>query len=281
MRSARIFVVLASAISVLAACVPPAGKAGAWTQSRGKFYERVAMNRYAAEREFDSGGNRVRFATKGRFTDMNLSDYFEYGASGHLTLITSLSYKYLRDKDSARIAKSWGIGDIDLAARFKIAEGRGRVFSAQGLVKIPEGYDANDYLPLGNGQYDGEARLLFGQSLWPLFPGYCNFEIGHRWRAKNPSDEVRYLAELGTDIRSGFYFRSKLDGIASRRNGRGLDMNGNPTVRDNFDLGKLDMTLGRRLGSRGSIEIGFMPEIYGRTTASGSTISIALSCKKT
>jgi protein XagA len=265
---------------MLALCLtvsPRAARAGAWTQSQGRLYARLSANRYFADQDYSASGRTVPFSAHGEFTDLNVAQYVEYGVTNRITAVASLAYKSLRDRNDDGESKAWGIGDIDLAIRGKIAEGRAGVVAAQVLVKIPRAYDADAVLPLGNGQYDYEARLLCGRSLWQLFPGYCNFEIAHRWRDGAPSDEIRYLAEVGSDFGCGLYGRSKLDGIRSRNNGLGLDTSGNPTARNNYDLTKLDLVVGRKLGARWSVEAGFAPSIYGRTTAAGSTISAAVS----
>jgi len=146
----------------------------------------------------------------------------------------------------------------------------------QALVQVPEAYDENDDLPLGNGQYDAELRLLYGRSLWPWVPGYCNLEAGYRWRAEQPSDELRYLVEVGSDLGKRFYARAKLDGTYSMDNGAHRDESGNPAATNNFDLGKLDLTLGYRLNSSWMLEAGYAPELYGQNTSAGATYTLAL-----
>jgi hypothetical protein len=47
-------------------------------------------------------------------------------------------------------------------------------------------------------------------------------------------------------------------------------------VRETADLGVLDITAGRRFGAHFSVEAGFAPSLYGRTTTSGSTLSFAV-----
>jgi protein XagA len=264
-------------LALCTAASPRAVHAGAWTQPHGRLYARLSANRYFADQDYGTSGRTTPFSAHGEFTDLNVAQYIEYGVTNRITAVASLAYKSLRDRNGDGVSKAWGIGDIDLALRGKIAEGRAGVVAVQFLAKVPKAYDADAILPLGNGQYDYEARLLYGRSLWQLFPGYCNFEIAHRWRDRAPSDEIRYLAEVGSDFGRGFYGRSKLDGIRSRNNGLGLDTSGNPTARNNYDLTKLDLVVGRKLGARWSVEAGFAPSVYGRTTAAGSTISAAVS----
>ena len=202
--------------------------AGAWTMAKGKLYDRMAFNYYSADDQFNRHGDRTDFANDGYFRDVNLNNYIEYGLLDNLTLINSVYYKVIKKKDGNREQKTWGIGDIDLGAKTEVMKLAGGVLSTQGLIKIPWTYDSGDTLPLGNGQVDFELRMLYGRSLYPYIPGYCNFELGYRWRLQDPSDEVRYLIEFGMDFTREFYGRIKLDGIYSMDNGEHFDISGQP-----------------------------------------------------
>jgi hypothetical protein len=249
--------------------------AGAWTMQKGKLYDRIALNYYSADDEFNKNGDRTDFVNNGSFRDVNVNNYIEYGLLDNLTLINSVYYKVIKKKDDDREQKTWGIGDIDLGAKTQVMKLAGGILSTQALIKIPWTYDSDDDLPLGNGQVDFELRLLYGRSLYPHIPGYCNFELGYRWRLQDPSDEVRYLIEFGMDFTRQLYGRIKLDGIYSMDNGGHFDTSGNPTATNNFDLGKLDMTLGYKLSKEWGLEIGCTPEIYGKDTAAGATYTLA------
>lgn len=76
--------------------------------------------------------------------------------------------------------ETYSLGDIDLGAKFKLYDGSLGVLSAQTMVKIPEAYHKNDPLPVGNGQYDFEARLLYGRSLYPR-RGFSNTLRKKQW----------------------------------------------------------------------------------------------------
>jgi len=249
--------------------------AGAWTQGKGKFYERFGVNRYFADQQFDSNGNREDFSSNGKYSENYLSNYIEYGLTDRITLINALYYKACQKKDDQTDVKADGLGDVDLGAKFKLYDGSLGVFSVQGLTKIPGDYDSSDKLPLGAGQYDFETRVLYGRSLYP-FPGYCNFEVGYRWRMGDPADEFRYLIEFGVDITKSLYGRVKLDGTLSMNNGNKLSTSGNPTVNNNFDLGKLETALGYKLTDGWMLEVVYTPEIYGRNTSSGATYALAI-----
>jgi protein XagA len=251
--------------------------AGAWTAKQSAFYEKLSFNYYYAHQSFDLEGTRRSTPNGGKFTDYNLSNYFEYGLLDNLTLINSLSYKWLKNEDNAAIARGYGLGDVDLGLRYKLLDRESiGIVSTQLLVKIPGSYDKNDALPLGNGQFDTELRLLYGRSLYQWLPGYANLELGYRWRAEAPSDEIRYLVEFGVDLTKKIYARAKLDGTLSVDNGKRLDVGGNPTATNNFDLGKLELAAGYQITPALGLEASYRPDVYGQNTAAGANYSLAL-----
>jgi hypothetical protein len=250
--------------------------AGAWTAPKNAFYEKLAFNFYYSNETFAKSGKRVDTANNGKFTDYNISNYFEYGLTDDLTVINALAYKWLEDDNNLRRTKGYGLGDVDLGLRYKLMDNTIGILSTQALVKIPGPYDRSDPLPLGNGQFDGELRLLYGRSLYPLLPAYGNVEIGYRWRASDPSDELRYLVEFGVDVTKALYGRLKLDGIYSIDNGNKFGNDGNPTTTNNFDLGKLDITVGFKITPAWGLEASYTPALYGQNTAAGATYSLAV-----
>ncbi len=248
---------------------------GAWTASKNGLYDRLSFNYYDADVNFNDDGDPFDFPDNGKFQDFNIGNYLEYGITDRITLINALYYKYLVKEDDTQQLKTYRIGDIDLGVKWKAFEGDIGVVAAQGLVKIPEAYDQDEALPVGNGQYDLELRLLYGRSLYPLIPGYYNVEMGYRWRFEDPSDEFRYLVEFGIDFTENAYGRIKLDGLFSMDNGEHRDVIGNPTTTNNFDIGKLDLVVGYMISKTWGLEMGYTPAIYGRNTSKGATYTAA------
>ncbi|WP_298039647.1 hypothetical protein [uncultured Desulfuromonas sp.] len=237
------------------------------------------MNYYFADEEFDADGEDKALDFEGDFTEVNVNYYVEYGVTDRLTAIASIYYKDIEQEDALIVKESNGIGDIDLGLKYRLLGWSGGAVAAQGLVKVPEAYDeapeGGRGVPLGNGQYDAEFRLLYGQSLWTLFPGYCGFELGYRWRDEAPADELRYLVEVGGDFTKSLYGRAKLDGIKGMDNGEG-GASINRSNPNQFDLIKLDLALGYKMTPRWGVEAVYAPAISGETTLDGTTYSLAL-----
>jgi len=269
-----------AAMAMLVATSATSSFAGAWTPKQHAFYDKLGFNYFYSHESFDSKGKRSGAPDNGKFSDYNLSNYFEYGLLDNLTLINSLTYKWLENDNNSALTKGYGVGDVDLGLRYRLFESdRIGVISSQLLLKIPGAYDSKDPLPLGNGQFDTELRLQYGRSLYPVIHGYSNLEIGYRWRAEAPSDEFRYLIEFGLDLTKDFYTRAKLDGTLSMDNGKKLDTSGNPATTNNFDLGKLDLTVGYKAAANWGVEASYVPTIYGQNTAAGATYTLALYLK--
>lgn len=261
----KIFIVIAVMADIMLAnyCF-----AGAWTLPEGKLYDKVSLNRYTADPEF---------------TDTNIGNYIEYGLTDTVSIINSIYYKQISNTftvsstSSTTTTTTTGIADIEIGVKHKLAEGPNGIFSHQAIVKIPGAYDKNSILPLGNGQVDAEYRILYGLSLSRWLPGYANFEAGYRYRAEAPSDEFRYLAEIGTDITERLYARVKLDGILSMNNADSTaNLTGNPTTVSQFDLQKLDTALGYKFTDTWGLEFGYTPTLYAKNTAKGTSYSVGV-----
>jgi hypothetical protein len=254
--------------------------AGAWTREKGGWYHQLTGNYYKADEYFDEDGDKEDFASNGEFTDKNMSYYLEYGICDSLTIIGSWPYKWLEYEDDTIINKTDGFSDLEMGLKYRLFSTDSGVCSVQGLVKIPEAYDEDDAVPLGNSQYDYEFRLLYGLSLFPHIPGYFNVETGYRFRAEAPADELKYLLEFGVDMTKKIYGRIKLDGTLGMDNADNeKGFSGNPAATYDYDLGKLDVALGWKIIDNWGMEVGYRPEIYGENTSSGTNWSMSVICQ--
>ena len=115
-------------------------------------------------------------------------------------------YFDLHFDDDTQALHNTGIGDVRVSVRYNVLALRGGSIpvSARFTTKIPvvDFPIDRDVVPVGEGQWDYEAWLETGISLWPL-PAYGVLWIGYRWRTLNesttvhPGDERTLLAELG------------------------------------------------------------------------------------
>ncbi len=287
--------------------------AGAWTMEKGKMYNRFAFNCYTTDQIYNNNGNSKKMPLGADFKDTNLNWYEEYGVTDKVTVLSSVYYKWLKSEDDFVKKTSNGPGDLDIGVRYKLYDGP-VVASIQGIYKHGQLY-GKEAPEIGNRQDDLEFRLLVGKSLWPL-PGYVNLEAGYRFRNHEPADEIRYLVEAGVNFSPKLYGRMKLDGILGMKNGGShetstdfsaksdnllLLMSGlappvadtssvnlsnltdarftNPMLASEYDVIKLDFTLGYQLKEALGVEVQYTPVIYGENTSKGATASIALTYK--
>ncbi len=250
--------------------------AGAWVADKGSGYGKLSLNTYSAD-EFEGDS-----PTFGDFTSSNVTYYGEYGLGSSFALYGSVTYQQLEQSDNVgNETTSNGLGDTEIGVRYQW-QAEPFVLSTSLLVKLPYLYDENDELPRGNGQEDIEFRVLIGKSLYPY--GYFGVEAGYRVRTDTPSDEYRYLLEYGVDINENIYFRTKLDGILSANNADDIDnldnQVGNLTLLSEFDLGKVELTLGYNFGrpnkERWGLEFTYTKEVYGENTLQGDGFQLGL-----
>ncbi len=271
------FLPTALAVAFLVVGASSRADAGAWGQPEGGLYDKLSLNYYVADQYYDDTGRRRSFPYDGKFTDFNVSNYIEYGMTDSLTLVGSISVKKIESSDKYATTTTAGIGDVEVGLKAMLGERAYGVLSHQITIKAPGLYDKTSRLPLGNGQFDVEYRVLLGVSLWRFFPGYANFEAGYRYRAEAPSDEFRYLAEIGGAPTSASYVRAKLDGVVSMRNeDRVTDPSGNPTTVYRFNVVKLDMAVGYQLSETWGVEAGYTAALSGENTADGVTYSLGI-----
>lgn len=260
-----------------AAAVAPA-RAGAWTAQKGASYHKLSLNYFTANTEYDASHDEQPFELEGRFTDKNLTYYGEYGIVDRLTLFGSIPYKSIHYENLFEEGDTSGIADVEIGLRVRLAARGAFVFSIQGLAKVPGGYDGDDPLPLGNDQVDGELRLLAGTS---ALGGriYFGGEVAYRYRSREPSDEWRFLAELGGNFTKRFYGRLKLDEVRSVENQDDVrDVFGNPLAQLASELRRGELTLGVSFSKHLSGEASWAPIVYGTSIAKGATYSLAVVC---
>lgn len=252
--------------------------AGAWVPEEGSGYAKLGIQSYEANQFF---GDDTEF---GDFSSTNISFYGEYGLGNKSALYLNFLAQDLEQTNSAgNTTDSSGLSDVEIGWRYQW-QAEPFVLSTSVLAKLPYFYDKNDDLPRGNGQEDLEVRVLFGKSLYPY--GYIGAELGYRYRNQAPADEYRYLLEYGFSATENLYFRTKLDGILSANNadeaGTGVN-SGNLALGPEFDLGKLEYTLGWNFGKgrsnvpdRWGIELTYIDDIYGDNIIEGEAIQLGV-----
>jgi len=239
--------------------------AGAWVPDPGAYYLKFGWRDLDTSRQFDANGDEVAAVN---FQESSLDMYGEWGLAKRLGLWSSLAYKRVETD----LEKNDGFGDLEVGLRYSLFNGPAGQFSAGASVKLPYLYDEDDPLRLGNGQEDFELRMQYGKGFRFAYTGA---EVGYRWRLEDPSDEIRYLFELGAQL-DRFYCRTKIDGIESADNGEIQDQENNPTLFNEYDLVKWELTAGFQIRRAVGLELTWTDNIDGRNTIAGDSIQLGI-----
>ncbi len=215
---------VALAVAASAATAPLAAQ---WPVGQGNYWVKASFFHHETTQEFRSNGEKRDFLAVD--AESRSRAYFLdalVGVTDRLDVWVQAPYFDLSFDDAAGDRNSTGFGDIRVSARYNLFQLRGGSIpvSARVTAKVPVAdltIDA-EVIPVGEGQWDYEAWLESGISLWPL-PLYSVVWLGYRWRTLNeettrePGDEVTFLAEFGgTDWVGGLGGKIVLDGIFGR-----------------------------------------------------------------
>ena len=271
------------AVTLILACTTMLAQAGAWTPQKGKIYLKLAANRFQSSANYNIDGDRFDpFADfddrYSRFEDRNISLYVEYGVTDRFALIGNLIYKDISQRTKLPNLEvgtdNNGFADVDLGFRYRLTNGA-NVVSVGFLAKLPYFYDDDDnFFQLGNGEEEFEGRLLYGRSLGRGF--YAGLEAAWRFKSGDPSDDYRYLGELGYSYKR-FFTRSKLEGIYSADSFETSSRFGNPLLEPRYDLTTLIVTAGFQLTQRIYLEYSYSETLAGKNTADGANNQIGIS----
>jgi len=215
-------------VAVLSAlAVTPGSLEAQWPVGQGAFWAKLSFFSHQTTQEFRSNGDKRDYLADDA-ESRSRAVFFDalVGATDRLDVWVQVPYFDLSFDDVSSARNSTGVGDIRVSARYNLLRLRGGSIpvSARLTAKVPVAdltVDA-EVIPVGEGQWDYEAWLESGISLWPL-PLYSVAWVGYRWRTLNdettrePGDEFTFLAEFGgTELLGGLGAKAVVDGIFGR-----------------------------------------------------------------
>lgn len=215
---------LAACAAVLVFCEPASAQ---WPIGPGNFWAKVSWFHHETTEQFRSNGEKRIFLNSNAesVSDAVFVDA-AVGLTDRLDLWVQAPYFDLNFDDDVQDRHRAGVGDVRLSARYNVAMLRDGSWpvSVRVTAKVPVQEVTLDaeVIPVGEGQWDYEAWLESGLSLYPL-PAYTVVWVGYRWRSLNeqttrkPGDEVTFLAEVGgTEWLGGLGGKIVVDGILGR-----------------------------------------------------------------
>jgi len=217
-------IVVAVCTMLLLASAPASAQ---WPVGKGNFWGKVSFFHHQTTEQFRADGEKKPFInpnaesiSQAVFLDFNM------GLADRLDVWLQVPYYDLEFNDDVADRESNGIGDVRLSARYNLLQLRGGGLPIS--LRVTSKFPVNDFpidaevIPVGEGQFDFEAWLEGGISLWPL-PAYSVVWVGYRWRFENeettrkPGDEFAFLAEVGgTSLIGGLGGKVVVDGILGR-----------------------------------------------------------------
>jgi len=268
-------------VAALTLCTPLSAQ---WPVGQGNYWVKATAFYHRTEAEFRSNGDKEDFLNDQAVSRSNAL-FLDglVGVTDRLDFWVQVPYFDLSFDDVADNRSKSGVGDIRLSARYNLLQLRGGSIpiSARFTAKVPVGevlIDA-EVIPVGQGQWDYEAWLESGLSLWPL-PVYSTLWLGYRWRTLNeettrrPGDEFTFLAEVGaTNLVGGLGGKIVADAIFGRPGAnQGIELGD----RDKLEIFYIAPTALYAFSPSTFLELGVRVPIMGQNFPAGSPVQIGL-----
>jgi len=237
---------------------------GAWFLKKGEFYTEVYSKYYWHNQQFDSDGNKHRWAYDGKYLEKETEAKLEYGLTNKHTLMVSVNYKDATWEDAFKRTSTSGFVYARPGLKYLLFEEPYLAY-LQFKMKIPLGFDEHTTPSLGTNQIDGEIKLMTAQP-WPKLPGYTKLEFGFRGRREEPTNEIIYFAQFAYNISDNILMEFGLDGQ------KGLPRTGSALPEDWTKL-----TIGPvfRVGFL-NLKFGYGKILFGKNTSASDEIYSAI-----
>lgn len=132
-----------------------------------------------------------------RYDKTELQALIEYGFSDRFTGILIPGLQHI-DIAAPIAAQRSGLGYTEFGGRFQFLQSDGWVVSGQTTLRIPGTNDTSNPAAIGYTGIETDVRALVGRSFavgnWPAF---IDLQLGQRFRAGAPPDELRFDATFG------------------------------------------------------------------------------------
>ena len=297
--------------------LPVQGFGAAWILSPQEYDFEVFSQYFWNTADFNASGHRVRKPNDGRFEEFREEVKVEAGLPlpcstlppflHRVNVLFSLPVEIAHYEDRNVDLQTIGVEEIRLGVKYCLtcktaceAAPRPNVTPRSSILAGPlavSGQLTGEFPacnkraqpPLADCQLDGEVRLLVSQGFFPE-PGdrgrarlYASVEVGYRFRAEEPADEIPYVVEIGwypwNSEQTRVLLKGMLDGVESRAfGGRGAEEDFVKwTLSGRFELGRLVLSQNpTRPRKTSGIEIGGGTVFAGKNTGAGQSIFVKL-----
>jgi hypothetical protein len=251
-------------------------EAGAWTPEKGHGQIIFTSSFFQTGSFFGESGGTQQFGHGGKFRQITLNPYLEYGLSRRYSLIVNANAPLLKFSNTYGAQSSAGLGDteIGIKRRLNSVESSWAV-SGQVSVMFPA-YSAQRNPAPGNHQEDVETRFLLGHGRsWSGHHVFWDAEVAYRYRQGAPADQFRADLTGGINLSRRWMLMTQLLAIKGLRNGSAFSVS-NPNAQSDFDLYKGQVSVVTNIGRGFRVQVGWNDAFCGRNTGSGHTAILAL-----
>lgn len=231
----KMYPALVLALSLLT--FPNRAGAGAWILEPGSWELELFSQFFWNTHDYDSPGKRVRKPNNGRFTELREEVKIEtsttsesQGLLSNLNLFFHLPIESAHFKDRNVSQRTTGLEEVRTGLKYLFTSNGlssldlfpGLNLSGELIGKFPA-CNKRSHPPLADCQIDVEMRFLAGRGFLEengLSRLYGNIEVGYRFRAEKPADEIPYVLEIGvypwSRGRTRLLLKAALEGVGSR-----------------------------------------------------------------
>jgi len=261
--------------------LPTEGFGGAWTLRQGDVYLELFSQGFWADEAFDASRRRVPTPNDGFFYEVREELKVEVGVlSDRFNLLFALPVETAHFKDQNVSLRTTGVEEIRLGGKYLLTfpQPTPIVISGQLMGKFPA-CDKRDQPPLADCQVDIDMRLIASMGLWKqpeldLSRLFASLEVGYRFRAGAPADELPYFFEVGVNVWKRFWVKGTLDGVESRPFGGGVE--------EDFHKWTVALLLSKDPTQRvqhqiPGVELGYGRVYAGKNTGAGQMVFLKLS----
>lgn len=257
-----------------------------WLKEKGKGYYKLGSWSLLADEHFTNLGGVDPNASRGLF----ISSFFgHYGLSDKINLIGYIPF-FVKNYQFAQISQTTGkeyeprrefngLGDINLAAEFKITPLGNWAFSGTLLLGIPSGKEVAGFdgsYQTGDGEFNQQVQLNFGKS-YSLGKQafYLKSYLGYNNRSGGFSDELHSFAETGTQLwNSKLLVLSRLHWIRPLYNGTLDASNANGAIfANNIESFTLGGEVAINLGAHWGVSFAAATPLFGKVIFKGNSYS--------
>lgn len=260
--------------------LPAEGFGGAWTLRQGAVYLELFSQGFWADAAFDTSRRRVPTPRDGRFYEVREELKTEVGVlSDSFNLLFSLPVETAHFKDQNVSLRTTGVEEIRVGGKYRLTppEPTPIIISAQLVGKFPA-CDKRAQPPLADCQVDVDMRLIAGKGLWAqpdtgLARLFASLEVGYRFRAEEPADEIPYFFEVGLNVWKRLWVHGILEGVESRAFGGGAE--------EDFHKWTAALLLSKDPSQRAQrqtagLELGYGEVFAGKNTGAGRILFLKL-----